>query len=114
MSDDFFLQGSNQLTTTTNSDHVAKGLAIICGQETLTFSESTNAVFDIFISSTSDDKVKFSLTEIWIANHPKSYVEQNSICGIKNFKICPSLLCSEAWSNTNLSISGSELSIDIS
>ena len=114
MSDDFFLHGFNPDGTLDNAGAVVKGLALICGQESLTLSSPNNEVFNIFISSPSAEQKKYSLAEIWKATHPNSYVDSNIICGIDYFKICSTIWCSKDDKITHLNISNSELTIDIS
>ena len=89
-------------------------MAIICGEETLTLADPSNKVFDIFINSTSNDSLIYSLAGLWKATHPNSYVDSNDICGIDYFKVCSSICCNDDKSESDLNISGSELAIDIS
>ena len=51
MSEDFFFRGYNPKGPTPN-DAYFKGLALICGQESLKVLEPNNKVFDILLTST--------------------------------------------------------------
>ena len=50
MSEEFYIQASNPDAIQQDSVATVNGLAVVCGQETLTLKDAINPVFSIFVA----------------------------------------------------------------
>jgi len=94
---------------------IINGLAVVCGQETITFDESSASLLNVFSTKKSDTALEISLDKIWTSTHPNQEVEAAKLCPITSFVVCSTELCASKLDTIGeLTIADSVLRVDIS
>jgi len=101
--------------TSHNVSTIINGLAVVCGQETITFDESSASLLNVFLAKKSDTALEISLDKVWTSTHPNQEVEAAKLCPITSFVVCPTESCASKLDTLGeLTITNSVLSVDIS